>query len=241
MKICAKCKTEYPDDMAFCTRCGTTLQSKVKEHTCPACGKVLGKDTLQFCPYCGYELASPDIIKPDSNNNVCPACRKVIYAKNLDVCPYCGHELASPVINKTDNNKTYVTVNKPATTDLKNSNSDDSEKSSGGGFLKNALTIIGIIILMGFGKACGRILYRGTTGYQKGFLIGAVFAGIVGGIIPAFVAYKCCKFDNPSTAVWIIFIFQIIVSILSAYQIVPLGSIPIGIILAILLYLFNKK
>lgn len=94
---------------------------------------------------------------------------------------------------------------------------------------------------MGLSKACGKILYHGTTGYQKGFFIGVVFAGIVGGIIPALVAYKCCKFDSPSTAVWSIFILQIIVSFLSAYQIVPIGSIPIGIILAILLYLFNKK
>ena len=65
MKICNKCKTEYPDDRAFCTRCGTTLQPK--ERICPACGKALDKDTLQFCPYCGNELASSDTSKPVIN------------------------------------------------------------------------------------------------------------------------------------------------------------------------------
>lgn len=353
MKMCAKCHAEYPDDMAFCSYCGTPLQPKIEERVCPACGKTVHADNLRFCPYCGYSFTSLETKKPsntkpplppdvnikknyvkmqplnqekkptktplqaNAQRNVCPSCKSVIYAKNLNTCPYCDAKLdfsktpppvtnAKPKINQPlqgnvcpacgkiihanninscpycgkslkensmgNSNQASLNVNNPlpsnvnikknyvkmqplnqenkpsineanksvSTTESNESNSGNSESSSGG-FLKSALTIIGVIFLMGFSKACGRILYHGTTGSQKGFFIGVVFAGIVGGIIPAIVANKYCKFDNPSTAVWLIFILQIIVSFLSAYQIVPIGSIPIGIILAILLYLFNKK
>ena len=306
MKMCAKCHAEYPDDMAFCSYCGTPLQPKIEERVCPACGKTVHADNLRFCPYCGYSFTSLETKKPsntkpplppdvnikknyvkmqplnqekkptktplqaNAQRNVCPACGKIIHANNINSCPYCGKSLKensmgnsnqaslnvnNPLPSNVNIKKNYVKMqplnqeNKPSineanksfsTTESNESNSGNSESSSGG-FLKSALTIIGVIFLMGFSKACGRILYHGTTGSQKGFFIGVVFAGIVGGIIPAIVANKYCKFDNPSTAVWLIFILQIIVSFLSAYQIVPIGSIPIGIILAILLYLFNKK
>ena len=68
MKICDKCQTEYPDDMAFCSHCGTPLQPKVQEVICPACGKVLGKEKLQFCPYCGQKLNSSETIKSDTDS-----------------------------------------------------------------------------------------------------------------------------------------------------------------------------
>ena len=353
MKICAKCRTEYPDDMAFCTRCGTTLQSK--ERICPACGKVLGKDTQQFCPYCGNHLDAKKTNTPDSEENVCPACRHVIYAKNLSKCPYCNHRFDTPITNKVTNvsnkpplpevnikknyvkmqplnreeqptttpfqsgaqrnecpschsviyakniktcpycgvsliekksnannqpssnanrplppevnikknyvkmrplnssndenvtvnkpidNKTHVNVNKPVSTIVtKESHSDDSERSPGG-CLKSALSIIGMLFLVAVSKSCGKVLYHGTTSQQKGIFIGIVIAGIVGSIIPAFVAYKCCKFDNPFNAAMVVVIVEFIVTILSFNGIIPIGSIPIGIILAILLYLFNKK
>ena len=288
MKECVKCKKEYPDDMVFCSYCGITLQPKIQESVCPACGKVVHADNLRFCPYCGEKIEFSKTAnitinaKPIDNGNnhlaqgnVCPACGKLIHAKNLNSCPYCGGSLKDNSMNNNDQalvntnkplessvniKKNYVKmqplnqetnpstneasksdVNKSVSTTESNESSSGNSESSSGGFLKTTLTIIGVVFLMGFSKACGKILYHGTTGYQKGFFIGVVFAGIVGGIIPALVAYKCCKFDNPSTAVWSIFILQIIVSFLSAYQIVPIGSIPIGIILAILLYLFNKK
>ena len=201
MKICTKCQAEYPDDMAFCPRCGTQLQPKAQEYSCPTCGKILGKIIPHFCPYCGQELASNNTSYTSSHAN-----------------------------------------NKPINTTVSdNSNSDESEKSTPGSILKSVLSFIGLIFLWVLAKACGRGLVRGTTPQQKGFFIGALFAGIVSGIIPAFVAYKYCKFDNPFNAVCVIFILQIILSFLSANQIIPLGSIPIGVILAILLYLFNKK
>lgn len=229
MKMCAKCHAEYPDDMAFCSYCGTPLQPKIEERVCPACGKTVHADNLRFCPYCGYSFTSLETKKP--SNTKPPLPPDVNIKKNYVKMQPLNQE------NKPSINEANKSV---STTESNESNSGNSESSSGG-FLKSALTIIGVIFLMGFSKACGRILYHGTTGSQKGFFIGVVFAGIVGGIIPAIVANKYCKFDNPSTAVWLIFILQIIVSFLSAYQIVPIGSIPIGIILAILLYLFNKK
>lgn len=58
MKMCAKCHAEYPDDMAFCSYCGTPLQPKIEERVCPACGKTVHADNLRFCPYCGYSFTS---------------------------------------------------------------------------------------------------------------------------------------------------------------------------------------
>lgn len=66
MKICAKCQIEYPDDMGFCSRCGTPLQPKIKEYSCPTCGKLLGKEIPQFCPYCGQQFASTKINEKDN-------------------------------------------------------------------------------------------------------------------------------------------------------------------------------
>lgn len=58
MKICTKCQKEYPDDMAFCSYCGTTLQPKIEERVCPACGKTVHADNLRFCPYCAYNFTT---------------------------------------------------------------------------------------------------------------------------------------------------------------------------------------
>ncbi len=70
MRICNKCRIEYPDEMAFCSRCGTPLQSKAQKNVCPACGKVLGKDKLQFCPYCGHKFDSSETKNQTANKPV---------------------------------------------------------------------------------------------------------------------------------------------------------------------------
>ena len=364
MKICTKCKKEYPDDMVFCSYCGISLQPKIEERVCSACGKVVHADNLRFCPYCGHSFTSPSPktnapnstkiplppsvnikknyvkmqplnqekksattpLESDVQRNVCPSCHSVIYAKNLSSCPYCGEKIdfsnkANTTINakprdngnnhstqesvcpscgklihaknlnscpycgkslkdnSMDNNgqptvnankplpptvnikKNYVKMqplnqeekpstnetsksvtNKPTNTvDSDNTNSTGSKTKSIGSLLMSFLSIVGFLLVLALSKACGRALVRDTTPQQKGFFIGAALAGVVSGIIPAFVAYKYCKFDNPFNAVWAIFILQIIISFLCANGIIPLGSIPIGIILAILLYLFNKK
>ena len=63
MKVCAKCQAEYPDDMAFCSYCGTPLQPKIQETVCPACGKAVHAANLRFCPYCGYSFTSSETKK----------------------------------------------------------------------------------------------------------------------------------------------------------------------------------
>ncbi len=68
MKVCEKCQTEYPDDLAFCSYCGTPLQPKVQEYLCPTCGKALGKEIPKFCPNCGRQIASLEANKPGSLN-----------------------------------------------------------------------------------------------------------------------------------------------------------------------------
>ncbi len=69
MKVCAKCQAEYPDDMAFCSYCGTPLQPKIQENVCPACGKVVHAQNLRFCPYCGYNFNS---LETKKNSNTKP-------------------------------------------------------------------------------------------------------------------------------------------------------------------------
>ena len=147
MKICAKCKTEYPDDMAFCSYCGTPLQSKPQDNVCPSCGKVVHADNLRFCPYCGYSFTSSETnksnisnklnteeetLKPTTANkplqikpqeNVCPGCGKELHAKNLHSCPYCNYKFDSSEATKSG-------INKPNTTNLKKSYSNDSENKS---------------------------------------------------------------------------------------------------------------
>ena len=129
MKICAKCQAEYPDDMAFCSYCGTLLQTKIQENVCPACGKVVHAQNLRFCPYCGYSfnfsetnkssiINQPNIaedtnkatnvsksLKLKPKENVCPGCGNELYAKNLHSCPYCDYKFDSPEAAKPDINK----------------------------------------------------------------------------------------------------------------------------------------
>ena len=66
MKICTKCKKEYTDDMAFCPYCGISLQPKIEERVCSACGKVVHADNVRFCPYCGHSFTSPETNAPSS-------------------------------------------------------------------------------------------------------------------------------------------------------------------------------
>lgn len=250
MKICKKCNLEYEDKFAFCHHCGGKLQEKIEQNFCPYCGNKI-ETSGEFCPYCGKSLldACP-VTKANANStsNVITE-EPIVLQKQEDKSILPEDKLKTSYVNLspfqnngyttdcTDNNAAGINTN----IDSNSSNTDKPEESNIGSILKSVLSIIGFILLMAFSKACGRSLARGNSAQQTGFFIGVVLAGIVGGIIPAFVAYKYCKFDNPTTTAWIIIIVHIILSYLSANLIIPIGSIPIGIILAILLYLFYKK
>ena len=125
MKICVKCKTEYPDDMTFCSYCGTPLQTKAQDFVCQACGKVIHADNLRFCPYCGQRFDSSGATKSNIHVDIRPAINKPLSTTN------------------SDNNASY-----------------NSEKSSEGSFLKNALTVVGVFILISLARACGNVLSR---------------------------------------------------------------------------------
>lgn len=56
MKICPKCKTQYPDDVNFCNECGSQLMRPlVQKNMCPSCFSEL-KDGVKFCGNCGAKI-----------------------------------------------------------------------------------------------------------------------------------------------------------------------------------------
>lgn len=67
--FCNKCGTKLPDDSAFCTKCGATLDTKVS----------LTKDLPQV---------SVPQQRPQSVGMVCRACSKPLTTK-WKKCPYC--------------------------------------------------------------------------------------------------------------------------------------------------------
>lgn len=124
MKVCIKCKAEYPDDMAFCSYCGIPLQAKAQEHVCPTCGKVMRGENLYFCPYCGQRFNALKITKSEAYVDIKPV------------------------------------INAPLNTTNSDNNTCNSEKSSQGSFLKNALIVVGAFILISLARACGNVLSR---------------------------------------------------------------------------------
>lgn len=53
MKICKNCNIEYQDNMKFCPKCGTKLESK--PNVCPNCGTEY-EEGQKFCSECGSKL-----------------------------------------------------------------------------------------------------------------------------------------------------------------------------------------
>ena len=72
MKICVKCQAEYPDDMVYCSYCGISLQPKIEERVCPACGKTVHADNLRFCPYCAHSFTSSETKKTSNEKPPLP-------------------------------------------------------------------------------------------------------------------------------------------------------------------------
>ena len=55
--ICKLCGTKMPDDMNYCTNCGTKLEKPEEAacRFCPSCGAKAGEGD-RFCSMCGYDL-----------------------------------------------------------------------------------------------------------------------------------------------------------------------------------------
>ena len=178
MKICFRCKTEYNDDMAFCSRCGLKLMYKVEEYICPSCGKVLGKELLQFCPYCGKSLKDESwnnySHNPPSNVNI---KKNYVKMQPLNIVNNDNHKANASTLNNRNVNikKNYVKMqpltntNKEnqikTTSDLNKNDKEVKEESS-----STWWTIIEIVLLIIgtlFAKSCAQGLlktqYRGPT------------------------------------------------------------------------------
>ena len=52
MKICPICKTEFPDDMKFCSKCGSELIARENLSFCQFCGAPMEAGSV-FCSKCG--------------------------------------------------------------------------------------------------------------------------------------------------------------------------------------------
>lgn len=52
MKTCPKCKTSMPDDVNFCTECGTKMEQQNQTKVCISCGAQIPNES-SFCPECG--------------------------------------------------------------------------------------------------------------------------------------------------------------------------------------------
>lgn len=80
MKKCVNCNTEYPDDVAFCSKCGSKLaEVGGSDGVCPACGASVAADAV-FCPRCGQKL---------DGKRFCLNCGAELNS-DADFCDKCG-------------------------------------------------------------------------------------------------------------------------------------------------------
>lgn len=51
--FCTNCKSQIPDDVSFCPKCGASVETDIR---CPQCQSVIAAG-FDFCPKCGYQFA----------------------------------------------------------------------------------------------------------------------------------------------------------------------------------------
>ena len=84
MKQCKPCGIEYPDDMNFCSKCGTKLEAvKPVDPKCPSCGADVSPDAA-FCSKCGAKL---------SGSKTCARCGTEL-SPDAAFCSKCGAKLS---------------------------------------------------------------------------------------------------------------------------------------------------
>ena len=60
-RICRNCGQPVPEDMMFCTNCGSRMADTL-ERVCVACGQLLQPEE-RICPTCGYP-ANETVVVP---------------------------------------------------------------------------------------------------------------------------------------------------------------------------------
>lgn len=121
MKYCENCKKELPDNMVFCSECGSKLNDLDVTHSenddtmiedsknkyCVNCKKNIIGDQ-KFCPDCGTQLS---VSMPNNSGTrfegakvkYCANCNKNITGDQL-FCPDCGTKLSDFGSNGNNNN-----------------------------------------------------------------------------------------------------------------------------------------
>ena len=102
---CEKCGAEVPNNIAFCSSCGSPMPKKEatldENHIrCDGCGAIVDKN-MRFCTSCGKPLVKPvqSPVQPEvpspqvvQDTNICPSCGAAVRS-NLKFCTACGQSL----------------------------------------------------------------------------------------------------------------------------------------------------
>lgn len=94
VKVCSNCGKECPNEVIFCSGCGSRFTApnthSEEEKTCSNCGKECSPNAL-FCDGCGTQFpeSAREIAAVPKN---CPSCQKELSDDSV-FCPSCGTKL----------------------------------------------------------------------------------------------------------------------------------------------------
>lgn len=88
--LCEKCGAEIPNNVAFCSNCGTASPAAKPKVKCACCGSFMDDD-VKFCTVCGRDMSEP---VPEPKR--CSCCGSII-KDDMAFCTQCGTPADAPV------------------------------------------------------------------------------------------------------------------------------------------------